>query len=152
MPGFDFNTAETTVRDSYDRTPYEVGLGWIVSLEKGHFTGRRALLEAQNQPPARLLAKIVVDGNRPVGEAFIYKGKRGKQIGEVRIWTWSPILKSNLAFADIELDKGRMPKPLWTRIDYQRDFKWHSTWARCHVRDQAFYVPKHRSLTPPNSF
>ena len=27
MPGFDFNTAEATVRNGYDRSPFEVGLG-----------------------------------------------------------------------------------------------------------------------------
>ena len=35
MPGFDFNTAEATIRNGYDRSPYEVGLGWVVNLDKG---------------------------------------------------------------------------------------------------------------------
>ena len=29
MPGFDFNTAEATIRNGYDRSPYEIGLGWV---------------------------------------------------------------------------------------------------------------------------
>jgi len=53
MPGFDFNCAEATIRDGYDRSPYEVGLGWIVHLDKGHFTGRRALEAERARPPAR---------------------------------------------------------------------------------------------------
>lgn len=149
MPGFDFPTAEATIRSGYDRSPYEVGLGWVVDLDKGHFTGRKALRAEAARPPTRRLTKLVVDGNKPVGEAFIYDRKNGTPVGEVKCWTWSPILKANLALADIELDGGRLPPRLWARIDYQRELKWHSTWAECHPRSKPFYTPDHRSATPP---
>jgi aminomethyltransferase len=152
MPGFDFNTAESTVRKDYDRTPYEVGLDWIVNLDKGHFTGRKALLAEKARPARRQLIKIVVDGNKPVGEAFIYDGKNGKQIGEIKCATWSPILKANLALADIECVNGRLPSKLWARIDYQRELKWLSIWAECEVQPKPFYSPAHRSATPPARF
>ncbi|MEO1246750.1 MAG: aminomethyltransferase family protein [Pseudomonadota bacterium] len=151
MPGFDFNTAETTVRDGYARSPYEVGLSWVVNLDKGHFTGRRALMAEKAAPPRRRLTKLVVDGNKPVGEAFIYARKRGRQIGEVKVAVWSPILKANLALADIELKKGRFPDTLWARIDYQRELKWHSAWEPCRVSTKPFYSPEHRSATPPEA-
>jgi aminomethyltransferase len=152
MPGFDFNTAESAVRNDYDRTPYEVGLGWVVSLDKGHFTGRKALLAAKTQAPQRCLTKIVVDGNKPVGEAFIYTGKKGKQVGEIKCTTWSPILKANLALADIDYIDGRLPPTLWARIDYQRELKWRTAWAKCHAQSKPFYNPEHRSATPPASY
>ena len=152
MPGFDFNTAEATVRDGYDRSPYEVGLDWVVNLDKGHFTGRKALLAEKAQPARRQLAKIVVDGNKPVGEAFIYDGKNGKQIGEIKCATWSPILKANLAIADIECINGRLPAKLWARVDYQRELKWRTAWAECHAQSKPFYDPEHRSATPPARF
>jgi aminomethyltransferase len=152
MPGFDFNTAEATIRNGYDRSPYEVGLGWVVQLDKGHFTGRRALVAEKSRRPQRRLTKLVVDGNKPVGEAFIYDGKEGRQCGEVKCTTWSPILKSNLAFADIDLTDGRLPKELWARIDYQRELKWHTTWAECRASAKPFYSPDHRSATPPAHF
>ncbi len=152
MPGFDFNIAEATVRDGYDRSPYEVGLDWVVNLDKGHFTGRKALLAEKARPARRQLAKIVVDGNKPVGEAFIYDGKNGKQIGEIKCATWSPILKANLALADIECINGRLPSKLWARIDYQRELKWRTAWAECHAQSKPFYDPEHRSATPPARF
>lgn len=152
MPGFDFNTAEETVRSGYDRSPYEAGLGWLISLDKGHFTGRRALQLEKSRPAKRRLVKIVVDGNKPAGEAFIFDRKNGMQCGEIKRATWSPILKANLAFAEIELRKGRMPLQLWARIDYQRELKWHSTWAECRVRSGPFYTPEHRTQTPPLRF
>jgi aminomethyltransferase len=149
MPGFDFNTAEATVRHGHDRSPFEIGLGWVVNLDKGHFTGRKALVAEKSRPIHRRLIKIVVDGNKPVGEAFIYDGKNGKQVGEVKCTTWSPILKENLAFADIEYVNGKLPSRLWARFDYQRELKWHTAWAECHVRSKPFYSPDHRGLTPP---
>lgn len=152
MPGFDFNTAESTIRNGYDRSPYEVGLGWVVSLDKGHFTGRKALVAEQARPPTRKLTKLIVDGNKPVGEAFIYDGKNGKQVGEVKCTIWSPIVKANLALADIECVNGKLPQDLWARFDYQRELKWHTAWAQCHARSKPFYSPEHRSATPPARF
>jgi aminomethyltransferase len=152
MPGFDFNTAESTVRNGYDRSPYEVGLGWVVNLDKGHFTGRKALQVEKLLPPERRLTKLVVDGNKPVGEAFIYDGKGGKQIGEIKCSIWSPVLKANLALADIECRDGKLPPKLWARFDYQRELKWNTAWAECHAQTKPFYTPEHRSATPPARF
>jgi len=132
MPGFDFNTAESTVRNGYDRSPYEVGLGWVVNLDKGHFTGRKALIAEKAQPIKRRLTKIVVDGNKCT--------------------IWSPVLKANLALADIDYVKGRLPEKLWARFDYQRELKWRTAWAECHAQSKPFYVPEHKSATPPNRF
>jgi len=149
MPGFDFNCAESTIRKGYDRSPYEVGLGWVVNLDKGHFTGRKALRAEKERPARRRLTKLVVDGNKPVGEAFVYAGKNGKLVGEIKCTTWSPILKANLALADIEFINGRLPDPLWARFDYQRELKWRSAWEQCHAQTKPFYVPEHKSATPP---
>lgn len=152
MPGFDFNCAESTVRNGYDRSPYEVGLGWVVSLDKGHFTGQRALVEEKSRPPRRLLTKLVVEGNKPVGEAFIYAGKNGKLVGEIKCTIWSPILKANLALADIDCNNGHLPEKLWARFDYQRELKWRTAWAECHAQTKPFYSPEHKSATPPARF
>lgn len=149
MPGFDFNTAESTIRVDYDRSPYEVGLGWVVNLDKGHFTGRKALLAESTRPAKRRLVKLVVNGNKPVSEAFVFDSKNGKQVGEIKCATWSPILKANLALADIECRDGALPRVLWARLDYQRELKWMSAWEKCTVADKPFYVPDHRSTTPP---
>ena len=149
MPGFDFNTAESTVRDGYDRSPFEVGLGWVVQLDKGHFTGRKALVAEKARSPKRRLTKLVIDGNKPVGDAFVTNGRGGKTVGEIKCSCWSPILKANLALADIELVNGQLPAELWVHIDYQKELKWHSVWAQCFAQNKAFYNPQHRMATPP---
>jgi aminomethyltransferase len=152
MPGFDFNAANSTIRAGYDRSPYEVGLGWVVNLDKGHFCGRKALQAENERPARRRLTKLIVEGNKPVGEAFIYAGKNGRQVGEIKCTTWSPILKANLALADIDCVNGRLPERLWARFDYQRELKWRTAWARCHAQTKPFYSPDHRSATPPARF
>ncbi|MDH3820042.1 MAG: aminomethyltransferase family protein [Gammaproteobacteria bacterium] len=152
MPGFDFNTANSTIRDGYDRSPYEVGLGWVVNLDKGHFCGRKALQAESERPARRRLTKMVVEGNKPVGEAFVFAGKNGRQVGEIKCTTWSPILKANLALADIDCVNGRLPERLWARFDYQRELKWRTAWARCHAQTKPFYLPDHKSATPPARF
>ncbi|MDH3839869.1 MAG: aminomethyltransferase family protein [Chromatiales bacterium] len=152
MPGFDFNTANSTIRAGYDRSPYEVGLGWVVNLEKGHFCGRKALKAENERPARRRLAKLTIEGNKPVGEAFVYAGKNGRQVGEIKCTTWSPILKANLALADIDCINGRLPDRLWARFDYQRELKWRTAWARCHAQTKPFYSPDHKSATPPARF
>ena len=149
MPGFDFNTANSTIRAGYDRSPYEVGLGWVVNLDKGHFCGRKALKAENERPARRRLTRLVVEGNKPVGEAFVYAGKNGRQVGEIKCTTWSPILKANLALADIDCINGRLPERLWVRFDYQRELKWRTAWARCHAQTKPFYSPDHKSATPP---
>ena len=152
MPGFDFNCADSTVRAGYDRSPYELGLGWVVNLDKGHFTGRKALIAEKSRPAKRRLTKMVVEGNKPVGEAFIYDSKNGKQIGEVKCTTWSPVIKANIAMADVEFSNGKLPTNLWARFDYQRELKWNTAWAKCHAQTKPFYIPKHKSKTPPDRY
>ena len=122
----------------------------MVHLDKGHFTGRKALRAESERPAIRQLTKLVVDGNKPVGAAYIYAGKNGKQVGEVKATTWSPILKKNLAIADIDFINGKLPASLWARFDYERELRWKTAWAECHPQSKPFYTPEHRSLTPPN--
>ena len=131
------------------RSPFEPGLDWIVDLDKGHFTGRKALLAEKSRPAKRRLTKIVIEGNKPPGEAFIYTGKNGKKVGEIKCSMWSPILKANLGLADIEFINGKLPSDLWARIDYQRELQWLTNWARCMVKSKPFYNPEHRLATPP---
>ena len=152
MPGFDFNTAEDTIRNGFDRSPWEVGLGWAVHLDKGRFTGRRALMVEKKRPLGRYLAKLVVEGNKPVGPAFVHEGKNGRQVGEIKCATWSPVLKANVALADLECHKGRMPAHPWARVEYERELKWMSEWAQCRIVKGPFYNPEHRNATPPTSF
>lgn len=152
LPGDDFNTAETAVRADHDRSPYELGLGWVVSLDKPYFTGKRALVAEKERPVRRRLVKLSVEGNKPPTDSFLYDGKNGERIGTIKTTTWSPILKASLAMADIEYINGKRPDEIWAEIYYQKELEWRATWARCTVSDKPFWSPERKSATPPARF
>ena len=52
LPNLDFVSAEHTLYLGTERSPLELGLAWLVDFNKGHFTGRRALLAERRTRPA----------------------------------------------------------------------------------------------------
>ena len=152
MPGDDFNTAETTIRAGHDRSPFEVGLGWVVNFDKGHFTGKQALLKEHAAPIKRRLVKLLVEGNKAPRDSFVFDGNNGKNIGAVKVQVWSPILKANLAMADIEYRGGKAPLEVWAEIYYQKELEWRVKWARCTVSTKPFWNHPRRSATPPEPY
>ena len=45
----DFMSAEQALRPNRMRNPYELGLGWLVNLDKDYFTGKLALQKLNNK-------------------------------------------------------------------------------------------------------
>lgn len=152
MPGDDFNTAETAVRAGRDRSPYELGLAWLVNFEKPYFTGKKALLAESKQPTARRLVRLSVEGNKSPTDAFLYDGKDGSRIGTIKSCVWSPILKTNVSLADVEFVKGKPPAQIWAEIYYQKELEWRATWAKCSISTKPFWIHRRSSVTPPEKF
>jgi aminomethyltransferase len=150
MPGDDFITAESAVRNGVERSPFELGLDWVVSFDKPYFTGKRALLKEREQPIKRQLVKLSVEGNKPPTDSFLCDGKKGKRIGTIKRNIWSPLLKTNLTMSDIEYSNGKPPTDIWAEIYYQKELEWHSTWARCTISEKPFWIHPRRSKTPPD--
>lgn len=152
MPGDDFITAETAIRTGRDRSPFELGLGFTVSFDKPFYTGRKALEKEKSEPIKRRLVKLSVEGNKSPTDSFLYDGKGGKHIGTIKTNIWSPILKSNVAMADIEYKNGKVPSEIWAEIYYQKELEWKSTWAKCEISEKPFWTHPRRGKTPPDSF
>ena len=150
MPGWDFNTAESVVRADHDRSPFELGLDWIVKFDKAHFTGKKARVAESKRPAKRRLLKLSLEGNKVASGSFLFDRKDGTNIGSVVAHMWSPILKTALAYGDVELDKGHLPDSIWAEIYYQKELKWRLAWARCKIHDEPFWKHARRSATPPN--
>ena len=70
LPNVDFVSAERTIRTGRDRSPLELGLGWLVDFQKGHFTGRRALLNESSDGARRQLVGLDIAGNKPALARF----------------------------------------------------------------------------------
>lgn len=119
-------------------TPYEIGLGRLVNLEKEPYIGQQALRREAKQGPERELVGLAIDWDdleRLHDEAGlapqlpmvasrvsvpVYRG--GTQVGKATSSTWSPTLKKMIALATLDADaaasKGRLDMEL--TVNHQR--------------------------------
>jgi len=147
----DFLPAHATMRTGRTRSPLELGLDWLVDLEKGHFNGRRALLEAHSKGVQRKLVGLDIDWNKQADGALIYSGKNAEQqIGEVTSALWSPTLKQNIALAFIDAPWFEGKQEMWAEIYLHRECQWERKMFKCRVTRKPFYSPERKRLTPPN--
>jgi aminomethyltransferase len=152
-PNVDFVSAEHTLRLGRDRSPFELGLEWLVDLDKGHFTGRRALLEEKRRGVARMLVGLDVEGNKPASNTLLYLDKDGRQeAGSVTSAMWSPTCKRNIALAMVEAPHFRKGSVLWAEIYLNRELVWERRMVRATVVEKPFFAPARRRATPPADF
>jgi aminomethyltransferase len=152
-PNVDFVSAEHTIRTGRDRSPLELGLGWLVDFDKGHFTGRRALLAERTQGPKRQLVGLDVAGNKAAHNALIYAAADGRrEIGAVTSAAWSPTCKRNIALAMVDAPHFRTGSEVWAEIYLNRELKWERRMSRAVVVERPFFAPSRRRATPPGEF
>jgi aminomethyltransferase len=114
----DFFSSKKAVIESQRYSPYEMGLGRLVSAGKGRFIGQQALREEEKSGPARQIVGLHIDwteverifddvGLAPAVAATasrvavpVYLDRR--QVGKATTTTWSPVLKRMIALATIE--------------------------------------------------
>ncbi|MEO6351340.1 MAG: aminomethyltransferase family protein [Candidatus Limnocylindrales bacterium] len=116
----DYTSATQALIPSQNYSPYEIGLGRLVNLDKqADFVGRSALMEEMDRGgPNRRLVGLFIDW--PSIEANfeaqalpihvptaawreqvpVYAG--GRQVGRATSGTWSPALKQHIALASVE--------------------------------------------------
>ena len=153
LPNLDFVNAERTLRTGRDRSPYELGLGWLVDLGKGHFTGRRALLSEQRRGIVRQLVGLDIEGNKPAHNALLYAEPAGRrEVGSVTSATWSPTCKRNIALAMLNAPCHLPGSIVWADIYLNRELVWERRMVRAVVSERPFYAPERRRATPPADF
>jgi len=149
MPNLDFVSAESTVHLDRDRSPFELGLAWLVDLEKGHFNGRRALLAEKRCGPVRRLVGLDIEGNKPAHHALLYADRAcRKQVGAVSSAMWSPTCKRNIALAMVDMPYFSMGRDIWAEIYLCRELVWERRMARARVVEKPFFAPERRKVTP----
>jgi len=150
LPNVDFVSAEHTLRVGTERSPFELGLGWLVDFKKGHFTGRRALLEEQRRGPRRQLVGLDIEGNKPAHNALLYsQASRKVQVGSVTSATWSPTTKRNIALAMMDATHMKPGTTAWAEIYLNRELVWERRMARARIVERPFFAPDRRRATPP---
>ena len=117
MLDVDYVSAKKAMIDSQKYSPYEIGLGRLVNLDKAPFVGQASLRREAARPPKRELVGLDVDWDEverlyeEVGlppqvptiasRASVPIYNEGIQVGRATSTTWSPTLKRMVALASV---------------------------------------------------
>ena len=154
MNGVDYFSAHHCLIDARKSTPYELGLGWTVKLDREPFNGQAALRAEKERGPRRRLVGLVIDwdelealyaehGLPPeictaawrTGVPVYAKG--GRQVGKATSGAWSPILKRNLALADVEAELAAVG----TELDFEVTVEYRRRRVTATVTKKPFFDP-----------
>jgi glycine cleavage system T protein (aminomethyltransferase) len=156
----DFNSSKKALIDEQKYSPYEMGLGRLVSLDKGNFVGQKALAEESRRGAARQVVGLEIGwpevesiyervGLPPAVSSIasrvavpVYSD--GTQLGKATSTTWSPTLKKMIALATIKSD---FAKP-GTRVEVEMTVEAIRHRVGARVMQTPFYNPKHKTATP----
>jgi len=147
----EFMPAMQTVRPTHTRSPFELGLGWLVDFSKPVFNGRRALLAEKENGSRYALVKLDIEDNKPANHSYIFD-KKERNIGWVTSAMWSPSAKKNIALGTVQSPHGKVGEEVLVEIYYQRELKWSRIMARATVVKDAFWDPPRRRQTPPADY
>jgi aminomethyltransferase len=113
----DFNSSKKALIESQKYTPFEMGLGRLVQIDKRPFVGRVPLLDEYRHGSARQIVgleiswpaveKLYDDLGMPpqvasaASRVAVPVYRNGRQVGRATTTTWSPVLKKLIALATI---------------------------------------------------
>jgi glycine cleavage system T protein (aminomethyltransferase) len=141
-------------------TPFELGLGRLVDLDKGAFVGRSALRQAAAAPRRQVVGlevewsdvEALYDrvGLAPVAPAAasrtavpVLDGDR--QVGRATTTTWSPTLKRLIAIACVNTPHCTHG----TRLKFEISVEGTRHFVRATVVRMPFFNPSRKTATPP---
>ena len=157
----DFSSTKKAVIESQRYTPFEMGLGRLVSLDKARFVGQQALRREHAEGPRRQIVGLHIDwttverlydviGLAPAVGATasrtavpVYRG--GRQVGKATTTAWSPVLKEMIALATIERPHYAEATPL--EMELTIEAVRHRVPAT--VVPTPFFNPPRKTATPP---
>ena len=147
IAGMDFVPAHHALREDRPRSPLEMGLGWMIDWDKGHFTGRRALAAEKARGSDWVLLGLDVPGNVSAEGAILYHDKR-VEAGFVTAAAWSPALKANVAIAQVKA-RYAAATSLWVEIYALRELQYAKLMLQVTPTERPFFNPARRRATPP---
>jgi aminomethyltransferase len=114
----DFNSSKKALIGAQKYSPYEMGLGRLVQLDKAPFVGRDALVEEHRRGARRQIVGLDVSwpaverlyddvGLAPqisaaASRVAVPVYRHGRHVGRATTTTWSPVLKRLIALATID--------------------------------------------------
>ncbi|PYT33261.1 MAG: hypothetical protein DMF52_15950 [Acidobacteria bacterium] len=156
----DYNSSKKAVIESQKYTPYEIGLGRLVHLDKENFIGRKALVEENRRGPKRRLVGLEIDWTEVEKryEAFgltpsvpstasraavpVYAGRA--QAGKATSSTWSPTLKKMIALASLATEHAAKG----TSLEMEMTIEAVRQRVGVKVVDLPFFSPPRKTATP----
>jgi aminomethyltransferase len=157
----DFFSSRKAMIASQMYTPYELGMGRLVSPDKGRFIGQRALRAEQASGPARQIVGLEIDWNE-VEKLYDAAGlapavaatasrvatpvyRNGRQVGKATSTTWSPVLKRMIALASV--DRPHYAEGTDLQFEMTVEAVRHRVGAK--VVKVPFFNPARKTATPP---
>ncbi len=147
ITNMDFIPAHQALREDRPRSPLELGLGWMIDWQKGHFTGRRALLAEREKGSVWALVGLDIPGNVSAEGSILYHDKR-VEAGMITAAAWSPALKANVAIAQVET-RYLQKNDLWVEIYALRELQYAKLMLPVTVAERPFFNPPRKRATPP---
>jgi glycine cleavage system T protein (aminomethyltransferase) len=157
----DFRSSKIALIESQKYSPFEMGLGRLVSLDKERFVGQRALSQENRRGPARQIVGLEIDWNaveklyEAVGLApqapaaasrvAVPVYRQRVQTGKATSTTWSPVLKKYIALATVEFQDAAPGTELQMEITVEAVR--HRVPAT--VVKTPFFNPARKMATPP---
>jgi aminomethyltransferase len=142
-------------------TPYEMGLGRLVKLDKARFIGQRALRDEHQRGPARQIVGLEIDWNdverlydaaglapavaATASRTAVPVYRNGRQVGKATSTTWSPVLKRMIALATV--DRPHYAEGTALQCEMTVEAVRHRVGAT--VVKTPFYNPPRKMETPP---
>ena len=158
----DFNSSKKALIAEQRYSPFEMGLGRLVHLEKNRFVGQAALQEEHRRGHVREIVGLAVDwteveklyedvGLPPAVSAIASRVavpvfKDGSQVGKATSSTWSPTLKRMIALATIK----REHTSVGTRLQFEITVESVRHRVTAAVVKMPFFNPKRKTATPIN--
>jgi aminomethyltransferase len=158
----DFFSSKKALIDDQRYTPYEMGLGRLVSLDKARFIGQRALRDEHRRGHRRQVVGLQLDwteveqlydaaGLPPAVGATASRTavpvyRAGRQIGRATTTTWSPVLKRMIALATI--DRPHYAEGTVVQIEVTIEAVRHRVAAQ--VVRTPFFNPARKMAVPPS--
>ena len=151
----DYTSSRHALIPEQNYSPYEIGLGRLVNLEKAApFVGRRALeREIDRGGPRRRLVGLDLDwddlehlyarqGLSPVLSPMAWREQvpvfaGGRQVGRATSGTWSPVLKKNICIASVDAAH----EPAGTRLQIEWTVEGHRGRIGATVVPMPFFDP-----------